>query len=173
MLVLGRQTPGSENLNLGMLQSHPFLLVMYLNFFSPHKDQPLATDFSLRDGSVNVTCPTVSSGNNYIVVCTYGFLTSHGLLSHPIQCLEIRGMQALRSPSQAQVRAIVQQIHQPERIPVQGIHRLSVPTAHLAPLAGLNGNDTISRIQNPGAMIASTVVSVFTIEYHEPLRNKN
>ncbi|KAF8488662.1 hypothetical protein F5888DRAFT_1809525 [Russula emetica] len=38
LLLLGLQTPDSENLNL---------------------DQPLATNFSLQDGSVNVTCPTV------------------------------------------------------------------------------------------------------------------
>ena len=34
MLVLGRQTPGSENLDLGKLQPHPSFLVMYLIFFS-------------------------------------------------------------------------------------------------------------------------------------------
>ncbi|KAN0118572.1 hypothetical protein V8E52_004995 [Russula decolorans] len=49
MLVLGNQTitPDSEN----------------LDFY-----HPLATNFSLLDGSVNVTCPNVSPGNNYIVV---------------------------------------------------------------------------------------------------------
>ncbi len=31
----------------------------------------------------------------------------------------------------------------------------SAPTAHLTPLAGLNSNDAISRIQNPGAMITT------------------
>jgi hypothetical protein len=35
MLVLGRQTPGSENLDLGKLQSYPSLLVMYLICFPP------------------------------------------------------------------------------------------------------------------------------------------
>ncbi|KAF8469398.1 hypothetical protein DFH94DRAFT_602351, partial [Russula ochroleuca] len=47
MLILGHQSAGSENLDL---------------------QNPLATGFSLRDGSVRVTCPTVSPGNNYIVV---------------------------------------------------------------------------------------------------------
>jgi hypothetical protein len=48
------------------------------------------------------------------------FLTPHVLLSHPIQCLEIRGMRALSSLS----RAHNPTIHQPERIPVQGIYQL-------------------------------------------------
>ncbi|KAI9449834.1 hypothetical protein F5148DRAFT_624021 [Russula earlei] len=46
-LFLGFQTAGSENLDVA---------------------HPLADGFSLRDGSVHVTCPTVSAGNNYIVV---------------------------------------------------------------------------------------------------------
>ncbi|KAI9443495.1 hypothetical protein H4582DRAFT_1925177 [Lactarius indigo] len=47
MLVLGRQTADSENLD---------------------SDNPLAVGFSLRDGSVHITCPTVPPGKNYIVV---------------------------------------------------------------------------------------------------------
>jgi len=47
MLLLGHPSAGSENLDL---------------------QNPLASGFSLRDGSVRVTCPTVSPGNDYIVV---------------------------------------------------------------------------------------------------------
>jgi len=47
MLVLGHQSAGSENLDI---------------------ERPLESGFSLRDGSVHVTCPTVSPGNTYIVV---------------------------------------------------------------------------------------------------------
>ncbi|KAH9977584.1 hypothetical protein BJV74DRAFT_901563 [Russula compacta] len=46
-LLLGYQTDNSENLDL---------------------EHPLAVGFSLRDGSVRVTCPVVSPANNYIVV---------------------------------------------------------------------------------------------------------
>ncbi|KAN0127583.1 hypothetical protein V8E53_014561 [Lactarius tabidus] len=45
--VLGYQTADSENLDL---------------------DNPLATGFSLRDSFAHIVCPTVSPGNNYIVV---------------------------------------------------------------------------------------------------------
>lgn len=113
MLVLGRQTPGSENLDLGKLHVIPVLPWHVLYLIPPPsspKDQPLATDFYLGDGSVYVICPTVPPGSNYIVVCEYRFLTMYGLLSHPIQCLGIRGMRALSLPSQAQVRAIAQRL---------------------------------------------------------------
>jgi hypothetical protein len=39
----------------------------------------------------------------------------------------------------------------------------SASAASISPVSGLNSNNAISRIQNPGAMIAGAVVSVFTI----------
>ncbi|KAH9045020.1 hypothetical protein EDB84DRAFT_1558877 [Lactarius hengduanensis] len=47
LLILGRQTADSENLDL---------------------DKLLKVGFSLRDGSVHITCPTFTPGKNYIVV---------------------------------------------------------------------------------------------------------
>ncbi|KAI9465050.1 hypothetical protein BJY52DRAFT_1184090 [Lactarius psammicola] len=47
MLVIGRPTADSENLDL---------------------QNPLAVGFSLRDGSARIICPTVPSGQNYVVV---------------------------------------------------------------------------------------------------------
>ncbi|KAH8989064.1 hypothetical protein EDB92DRAFT_896098 [Lactarius akahatsu] len=47
MLILGRQTFDSENLDL---------------------DNLLEVEFSLRDGSLHITCPTFTPGKNYIVV---------------------------------------------------------------------------------------------------------
>jgi hypothetical protein len=47
----------------------------------PSIENPLASGFSLRDGSVRVTCPTVSPGNDYIVVRKHVFLTQNVLPS--------------------------------------------------------------------------------------------
>jgi hypothetical protein len=72
MILLGHQTPGSENLDVGM---HPpyhvssFLPLLTCLFSCFLKDNPLANDFDLRVGSVTVTCPDVPDGTNYIVVC--------------------------------------------------------------------------------------------------------
>jgi hypothetical protein len=68
MLVLGYQTADSENLDLGMSCNLYHLCVWPLTL-PIHLDNPLAAGFSLRDGPVHVICPTVSPGNNYIVVC--------------------------------------------------------------------------------------------------------
>ena len=75
MLVLGHQSDGSENLNIRKLHSRiPLILCHIFDVPLPSIEQPLASGFSLRDGSVRVTCPTVSPGNNYIVVCKHVFL---------------------------------------------------------------------------------------------------
>ncbi len=225
MLVLGRQTPGSENLNLGKLQSFPFLLRIF--FISP-KDQPLAAGFSLRDGLVRVTCPTVSPGNNYIVVCKCAFLTRYVLLSisypvfgdsgnvspqftisgpsesdspasgpspnHDVASPNTQPSSAGLAPSPPAstlstsvptstsgplVLALTMSpstsptVPQAESSPAghtslspsspKESTSSSAPTAFIGPPPGLNSNDAISRIRNPGAMIGGAVVSVFTI----------
>lgn len=54
-----------------MLVCFHYLSLLYhvsdLPFLS--EGHPLASGFSLRDGSVKVTCPTVSPGDTYIIVC--------------------------------------------------------------------------------------------------------
>ena len=67
MVLLGFLTPGSENLDTGMPPSR--LLHPHVSDIPFPKEQPLAQGFSLRDGSVSVTCPPFPPGNNYIVVC--------------------------------------------------------------------------------------------------------
>jgi hypothetical protein len=70
-LVLGYQTADSEILDLGISCNLYHLHVWPLTCLTLHirLDNPLATGFSLRDGSVHIVCPTVPPGNNYIVVC--------------------------------------------------------------------------------------------------------
>lgn len=198
-------------------QAQTSLLVLYFKFnfsLSIRKAQPLASGFSLRDGSVYVTCPTVTPGNNYIVVRKYvpqstcPFISSHPVfgdsgnaspqftISGPSTDDDSAASQVTQpssteltpsppvsttsstssvpepssgslAPALTTSPAVPQDDSSPtgytslSASPSQESTSSSTSTVNPTPLAGLNTNVAISRIQKPGAMVACAIFSVF------------
>ncbi|KAI0278298.1 hypothetical protein BGY98DRAFT_933883 [Russula aff. rugulosa BPL654] len=146
--ILGRQTPGNENPDLVSMGPSLYPAFGVSGNASPPStiSGPSASDCPTSTPAPDAASPVVlnlhlpGSCHNHWCQCVY-FICAKSRLR--VLCT---GFDNVAHWSQG-------------KSPLAGYTSLSAPTAHLAPLAGLNSNDAISRIQNPGATISSVVVS--------------
>lgn len=68
-LILGYNEDGSEHLMLGTFTMMSHLLSLQAHYATLFEDSPLASNITLKDGSVNITVPSVPERDNYIVCC--------------------------------------------------------------------------------------------------------
>ena len=68
LILLGHVEDGStdEHLDIGALKARICILFVLMTSITEH---PLASNFPIRDGAVNVTVPEVATRDDYIVVC--------------------------------------------------------------------------------------------------------